>query len=45
MGLGLETRHTADRPDVLAASTGPMPNEGLYEAGSGSFYLGFDPLI
>ena len=29
MGLGLETRHTVDRPDVLAASMGPMPKVSM----------------
>jgi hypothetical protein len=29
VGLGLETRHTADRPDVFAASMGPMPKVSM----------------
>jgi hypothetical protein len=44
VGLGRETRHTADRPDDLGGQYGTHA-EDLYEAGAGSFYLGFDTPI
>ena len=44
MGFGRETRHTANRPDDLGGQYG-TDAEDLYEAGSGSFYFGFDALV